>query len=446
MLATVRLGAVHSVVFGGFAAASLADAHRRRASRQVMVTADAGMRGGKAVPYKHLVDEALRLAKHPPAKVIIVDRGLDPAMSRTPGPRSRLRDARAPARGREAFPARGSNPRSPRTSSTPRARRASPRACSAIPAATRSRWPPRCATSSASQPGETMFTDQRHRLGGRAFVHRLRAAPERLDHDHVRGPADPSRPGHLVADRRRAQGGARCSARRPRSACSRSRTRAYMKKHDLSLPALPVPRRRAARRADRALGIGFARRGDRRSTTGRPRAAGRSCRASPGSRTRRASSAVRPSRCAATTCGCSTRRPASEVGTDRRACSRIMPPLPPGCMTTVWGDDERFVEDLLHDVARTSWSYSTFDWAHARRRRLLLRARPHRRRDQRRRPPPRHARDRGGRAGASGHRRSRGGRRCGSRSRARCPVAFAVVKDPSRSRDGGRRREPCARR
>src|SRR5206468_3776891 len=84
MLATVRIGAVHSVVFGGFAAASLAT-RIDDATPKVMVTADAGMRGGKSVPYKHLVDEALRLAKHPPAKVIIVDRGLDRQMKRTPG-------------------------------------------------------------------------------------------------------------------------------------------------------------------------------------------------------------------------------------------------------------------------------------------------------------------------------------------------------------------------
>jgi propionyl-CoA synthetase len=66
MLACARLGAVHSVVFGGFAAASLAT-RIDDATPKVMVTADAGMRGGKPVPYKHLVDEALRLAKNPPA-------------------------------------------------------------------------------------------------------------------------------------------------------------------------------------------------------------------------------------------------------------------------------------------------------------------------------------------------------------------------------------------
>ena len=46
-----------------------------------MISADAGMRGGKAVPYKHLVDESLRLAQMPPKKVLIVNRGLDKAMS-----------------------------------------------------------------------------------------------------------------------------------------------------------------------------------------------------------------------------------------------------------------------------------------------------------------------------------------------------------------------------
>jgi propionyl-CoA synthetase len=82
MLATVRIGAIHSVVFGGFAAPSLAT-RIDDAQPKVMVTADAGMRGGKAVPYKHLVDEALRLAEHPPQHVVIVNRGLDTQMPLT---------------------------------------------------------------------------------------------------------------------------------------------------------------------------------------------------------------------------------------------------------------------------------------------------------------------------------------------------------------------------
>ncbi len=76
ILACARIGAVHSVVFGGFASGSLAT-RIDDAKPVLMVTADAGMRGGKAVPYKHLVDEACALAEFPPAKVLIVDRGID---------------------------------------------------------------------------------------------------------------------------------------------------------------------------------------------------------------------------------------------------------------------------------------------------------------------------------------------------------------------------------
>jgi propionyl-CoA synthetase len=75
MLACVRLGAVHSVVFGGFASVSLA-ARIDDARPKVVVSADAGSRGGKVMPYKPLLDDALRLSQHPPGRVIVVDRGL----------------------------------------------------------------------------------------------------------------------------------------------------------------------------------------------------------------------------------------------------------------------------------------------------------------------------------------------------------------------------------
>ena len=84
MLATVRIGAIHSVVFGGFAAASLA-ARIDDAKPKVMVTADAGMRMGKTIVYKPLVDESIKLAAHPPANVLIVNRGLDPALTMVAG-------------------------------------------------------------------------------------------------------------------------------------------------------------------------------------------------------------------------------------------------------------------------------------------------------------------------------------------------------------------------
>ena len=77
MLACVRIGAIHSVVFGGFASHSLAS-RIDDAQPKAIVSADAGMRGGKAVPYKHLLDEAINLATHKPAKVLMVNRGLAP--------------------------------------------------------------------------------------------------------------------------------------------------------------------------------------------------------------------------------------------------------------------------------------------------------------------------------------------------------------------------------
>jgi propionyl-CoA synthetase len=62
MLACARIGAIHSVVFGGFASHSLAS-RIDDAEPTVIVSADAGSRGGKVVPYKPLLDEAIRLAQ-----------------------------------------------------------------------------------------------------------------------------------------------------------------------------------------------------------------------------------------------------------------------------------------------------------------------------------------------------------------------------------------------
>ncbi|OYY64945.1 MAG: propionate--CoA ligase [Burkholderiales bacterium 28-67-8] len=83
MLACARIGAIHCVVFGGFASASLAT-RIDDARPVVIVSADAGSRSGKVIAYKPLLDEALRLAAHAPAKVLLVDRGLSP-MERVPG-------------------------------------------------------------------------------------------------------------------------------------------------------------------------------------------------------------------------------------------------------------------------------------------------------------------------------------------------------------------------
>jgi propionyl-CoA synthetase len=83
MLACARIGAIHSVVFGGFASGSLAS-RIEDAEPKVIVSADAGSRGGKVIAYKPLLDEAIRLSSHKPHAVLMVDRGLAP-MTRVAG-------------------------------------------------------------------------------------------------------------------------------------------------------------------------------------------------------------------------------------------------------------------------------------------------------------------------------------------------------------------------
>ena len=82
MLACARLGLIHSAVFAGFAPPSLAS-RIDDAGARVIVTCDAGMRGGKLVPLKRLVDEAVALAQTKVEHVLVVNRRLDPGMAMT---------------------------------------------------------------------------------------------------------------------------------------------------------------------------------------------------------------------------------------------------------------------------------------------------------------------------------------------------------------------------
>ena len=107
MLACVRIGAIHSVVFGGFASLSLAS-RIDDARPKLIVSADAGSRAGRVVPYKGLLDEAIGRSQFPPASVLLVDRGLAP-MQRLAGRdhdyaelRSRHLDAQVPCEWLEA--------------------------------------------------------------------------------------------------------------------------------------------------------------------------------------------------------------------------------------------------------------------------------------------------------------------------------------------------------
>lgn len=73
MLACARIGAVHSVVFGGFAAPELAK-RIDDAQPKLLLTASCGIEGHKVIPYKPLVDHALELAKHEVSATLILQR------------------------------------------------------------------------------------------------------------------------------------------------------------------------------------------------------------------------------------------------------------------------------------------------------------------------------------------------------------------------------------
>lgn len=83
MLACARLGAPHSVVFGGFAPAELA-ARIDDATPTVIVSASCGIEGTRVVEYKPLLDDALRLANHEPTNSVILQR---PQATATMGPK-----------------------------------------------------------------------------------------------------------------------------------------------------------------------------------------------------------------------------------------------------------------------------------------------------------------------------------------------------------------------
>ncbi len=73
MLACGRIGAIHSVVFGGFASNELAS-RIDDSKAKLLVTASCGFEPGRTVKYKPLVDEALKLANHKPDKTILFQR------------------------------------------------------------------------------------------------------------------------------------------------------------------------------------------------------------------------------------------------------------------------------------------------------------------------------------------------------------------------------------
>ena len=78
MLACGRIGAVHSVVFGGFAANELAS-RIDDSKAKIIISASCGYEPGRTVHYKPLLNKAIEIANHKPNKCIIFQREKDKA-------------------------------------------------------------------------------------------------------------------------------------------------------------------------------------------------------------------------------------------------------------------------------------------------------------------------------------------------------------------------------
>ena len=135
MLACARLGAVHSVVFGGFAAGRTRHPHRR-CRPKLIISASCGVETDKVIAYKPLLDDAIELARHKPAHCIILQRPQHAGELMAGRDIDWARERCAGARRTTCVPVR----RPIRSiSSTPPARPASPRASCATMAAMPSR-------------------------------------------------------------------------------------------------------------------------------------------------------------------------------------------------------------------------------------------------------------------------------------------------------------------
>ncbi|HEX8738804.1 MAG TPA: propionate--CoA ligase [Casimicrobiaceae bacterium] len=358
MLACARIGAIHSVVFGGFASASLAT-RIDDAKPVLLVTADAGMRGGKVLPYKPLVDEALSIARHPPRHVLLFDRGLDREHAMKP-PRdvdwvalaTGHRGARVDCEWLEASEPSYILYTSGTTGQPKGVQRDTGGHAVALVSSMRRIF--------SVAPGEAMFTtsDIGWVVGHSYIVYGpLLNGSTTIMYEGLPIRPDPGIWWKIVEDER------------PRTMFTsptairvlKKQDPSYMKRHDLSslrylfLAGEPLDEPTARWAAD-ALGVAVV---DNywQTETGWPILS-----AQPGvaDTPRKFGSPSFP------VYGYDVRLIDGATGADsatgEKGVLAIAPPLPPGCMTTVWGDDARFVKTYFETVPGRD-VYSTFDWA-----------------------------------------------------------------------------------
>jgi len=358
MLATVRLGAIHSVVFGGFAAASLA-ARIDDAKPKVMVTSDAGMRMGKVVPLKPLADESIRLSKHPPKHVLLVDRALS-KMERVPGrdvdyasAREKHKDAKVPCVWLESNQPSYILYTSGTTGQPKGVQRDTGGYAVALAASMKHIF--------CSHPGEAYFStsDIGWVVGHSYIVY----APLINGSTTIMYEGLPMRPDagiwwKIVQDYKVTSMFTSPTAIR----VLKKHDTAFMKKHDtrtlkylfLAGEPLDEPTARWIAEALPATAIvdnywqtetGWPILTACPGVENTPRKFGSPSFAAYGYRVK-----------------LKHEETGKEVGTDEKGVLCIVPPLPPGCMTTVWGDDKRYVETYYKSFAG-EMIYTTFDWA-----------------------------------------------------------------------------------